>query len=157
MGFFLVVKKSSCFVLQNLFMAKCSAHYIIDWRCPHMTWIYKSPSYPNSMITRPGFFFWIFFYVATLAIVHKRKKPNLATGQWGKVENFQNPAIVRQWVWACHQNSSCAISLNNIDDHQFNYITKLKWEEKHTQAHIRRIHSVCDIRHMPTIQVLRSP
>jgi len=54
------------------------------------------------MITRPGFFFLIFFYVATLAIIHKRKKPNLATGQWGKVENFvenfQNPAIVRQWV-----------------------------------------------------------
>jgi hypothetical protein len=23
----------------------------------HMTWIYESPKYPNSMITRPGIFF----------------------------------------------------------------------------------------------------
>lgn len=71
-------------------MVKCNAHYVIDWRCMRdMAWIYKSPSYPNSMITRPGFFFKIIFDVATLAIIHKRRKPNLVIVQWEKLEIFQ--------------------------------------------------------------------
>ncbi len=57
-GLFLVVKKSSCFVLKKNFSWSSAVHimYLIGG-ATHMTWIYESPKYPNSMITRPGIFF----------------------------------------------------------------------------------------------------